>query len=78
MLRAFQYYGKILSSEKVFKKVLDLRKTGHNDEALRLCTKLVEENPKEVFYRHQLVVLQQEMGLPIKVPSISGPKQNTL
>ncbi len=70
MLRFFRQVSKRLESDRAFRRILEFSKNGQQADALKECTKLVEEYPYDVQIRHRLVMLQREMGEEIHLPNI--------
>ena len=68
MLRFFRHVSKRLESDRALKRIVEFSKNGQQADALRECTKLVEEHPFDVQIRHRLVMLQREMGEEIHLP----------
>lgn len=71
MLRFFRAVQQRVASDREIKMILELSKNSNNSEALKACTKLVEQYPYDAQIRHRLAILQQAMGQEIHLPDIT-------
>ncbi len=71
MINFFKNVQKRLDSQKTLKLIYDLsRNEKDKPKALDICQRLVTEYPCDMQIRQTLASLQEDMGLPIRLPHI--------
>lgn len=78
MFKFFKAIQQRIASDQALKNIVQLSKTGNKPEALKQCTKLVEQYPYDVQIRHRLATLQRDLGQEIRLPNITPPSLDGL
>lgn len=71
MINFFKNIRSRIDSHRTLQVIYELsRNEKDKQKALEICQNLVKQYPCDVQIRHTLASLQEEMGLPIKLPHI--------